>query len=253
MPSLNRPERVTSAVVEPSELRDLSPDRFGVVVAAVVAHAWEGEGDVSPPSPDGAVDAVIRDGGEDRLLHARQGSQVDADAVRDVSRLASERGFHAAVLVTTGTVTDEAHAVAREADVELLDGGSFVELVEGADVEPTPAEELPVATLVTQLTGHWPGRIREVAVELATTIEDAAAFDRELTKGSERTDVDFLAQEDGRVVARMRFLRTSLLVYVRRGEDLDSVLRLTAHRSEQPSVRELEADLQVALEGVLGE
>lgn len=240
-------------MVEPSELRDLPPDQFGVVVASVVEAAWGGDVDVSPPSPGGSVDAVIRGDDGDRLLHARQGDRIDAEAVADVSRLALERGFDAVTLVGTGPVTAEGHDAAQEADVDLLDGESFSAMVEDAGGEWPPTGRPPVAALVSQLAGHWPERLREVAVELATTIEGADEFDRELTRGSERADVDFRRPAGGRVVARMRFLRTSLVVYVRRDDALASVVRLTAHRETQPSVRELRAEVETALRGVLGE
>ena len=238
--------------MDPDELRNLPPDRFGSVVGAVLDRECAGDVDASPPSPDGSVDAVIRDDAGTRLLHARLADSIDADVVVDVATLAAERGFDAVTLVGTGNFTAEGRAAAREADVELLDGESFAAMVEDADVEWPPNDEPPVAALVFQLAGHWPDGLFEVAVELATTIEGAAEFDRQLTGGSERTDVDFRDPGDGRVVARVRFTPMSLLVYVRRGDALESVVRLTAHSETQPSVRELESALRDALEGVLG-
>lgn len=238
-------------MVDPSDLRDLPPGRFGEVVATVFEHAWDGDVDVSPPSPGGAVDAVIDDGDRERLLHARQAASIDADAIVRVSELASEREFDSVTLVTTGTATGEARAAAADAGVELVDGDAFAELVAEAGVDVAAADQPSVATVVGQLAGHWPGQLREVAVELAASIDEVAAFDRELTRGSGLADVDFLRSDGGHVVARMRFTRTSLLVYVRRGDAMESVVRLTANQNEQPSVRELESDVVTALEGVL--
>lgn len=240
-------------MVDQSELRDLPPDRFGAVVAAVIERVWDGDVDVAPPSPGGVVDAVIRDGGGEWLLHARQSDRVGVGAVESVARLASERGFDAVTLMATGPVTEEGRAAARDGGVDVVDGESFASLVDDADVEATSADGPSVATVVSQLAGHWPEHLREVAVELATTIEGTAEVDRELTRGSRRTDVDFRDRDDGRVVARMRFLRTSLLVYVRRGDAMESVVRLAAHREALPSLRELETDLRTALARTLEE
>ena len=208
---------------------------------------------MSPPSPGGAVDATVLHGDEERLLRARQDDGVDANAVGVASRLAAERGFDAVTLVTTGTVDEEVGAVAEDAGVDVVDGDAFARMAADAGVDEASTGEPPVATVVTQLAGRWPERLREMAVELATSIDDVAEFDRELTRVSEFTDVDFLGREDGRAVVRMRFLRESLLVYVRRNDAMENVVRLTAHRESQPSVREVEADIVTALEGVLGE
>lgn len=244
-------EPVYPVVVDPTDLRDLPPGRFGALVAAVAEREWDGEVDVSPPSPGGAVDVVFRDCDEERLLHASQGAQIDADAVGVVAALASERAFDAVAIVTTGTPTREARVAAGDAGIDLVDGEAFASLVADADVELSPDDRPPVGTVVAQLAGRWPERLGDVAVELAATVDGATEFDRELTRGSGRTDLDFREPSLGRVAVRMRFLEASLVVYVLRGGAMESVVRLGAHREDQPSVRELEADLLAAMEGAL--
>lgn len=235
-------------MVEPSDLRDLPPDRFGDVVAAVVADAWDGEATVSPPSPDGAVEAVIVDDDGRRLVRFAGGTRVDADEVRDAAAVRTARGFDAATLVSPGAVIEAAREAADELDVTLLDGEALASMVEAAGASLEEGPRPPVASVVRQLAGHWPERVREAAVDLATTVEGVGPFDRTLTRAPGLSDLDFRDAESGRLAVRMRFTRDSLLVYVRAEHGMESVVRLTAQGESQPPVGTMEADLLAALE-----
>lgn len=236
-------DALVRTVVDPNDLLDLPPARFGEVVAEVLADAWAGSVDVAPASPAGVVDAVVSTDGERRLVHVEQGRRIEADVVRDLVSFSERRGDSAPTLVTPGRFTDEARGVATDESVHLLDGETFVAIVEAAGVEVEARGVGTTTTIAAQLAGRWSDPLRERAVELAELIDGVATFDREVTITSARTDVDFKPAGTANPVARMRFTETSLLVYVRRRRGLQSVVRLTAFRTSQPPLDALVDDL----------
>ena len=227
-------------VVDPQSLGDLPPDRFGEVVAAVIADVWDEVIDVAPPTPAGTVEAVVGEAGERRLVHLRQVPRVDVETVRDVATLAADRGFESATLATTGIVPADASEAAEEAGVAIVDGEAFAGLAATADVELDGSDGLTAAALATQFAGRWPASLRERAVEAAEVVEDVADFDYDVTRASGLTDVDLVHVAAGGPVVRLRFTSTSFLVYVRGAEDMEVVVRLSAYRDHQPP---LPADL----------
>lgn len=225
------------------DLGDLPSDRFGDLVATVLRDGWPGEIDVSPASPDGVVDAVVRTDGNRHLVHVGQDPRVDATVIDDLAALTATRPFDSTTLVTTGEFTDGGREAALEAGFQLVDGPALTAMVEVAGIDPRREETSTSATLARRLAARWPEPLRERSVELATVLDEVADFEHQVTVGSERADVDFTPVGRYDVVSRMRFTETSLLVYVRRGRRLESVVRLTALQREQPPLADVASTL----------
>lgn len=227
-------------VVDPQSLGDLPPDRFGEVVAAIIADVWDEVVDVAPPTPAGTVEAVVGEAGERRLLHVRQVPRVDVETVRDVATIAADRGFESATLATTGIVPADASEAAEQAGISIVDGEAIAGLAGAAGVELEGSDDLTAASLATQFAGRWPASLRERAVEAAEVVDGVADFDYDDTRASGLTDVDLVHADAGGPVVRLRFTSTSFLVYVRGAEEMEVVVRLSEYRDHQPP---LPADL----------
>lgn len=151
--------------------------------------------------------------------------------------------------MTTGIVSDEARDAADSASLSIVDCEALAGLARSADVDVVTGGEA-ASSLAAQFAGHWPGPMRERAVEAAMAVEGVADFDVDVTRASGLTDVDFRHGDSTEPSAWLRFTETNFLVYVRADGDMDPVLRLSAYRDQQPPIPPEVADrVRSALEG----
>lgn len=244
-------------MTDPQRLRDLPADRFGVLVAEVLKAAWsEWNVETAPASPDGTVEAVVTRDGQRRLIHVQQApaeSAITEGAIRDLATLSDDGKLQGATFVTTGTFSAAAREAAEDRDVELINGEGFAEMARRADVAVTVDDDPSIPDLIEQFAAHWPRDLKERTIELAEYVAGSAPFTRTVRRTEDVVDVEFSPQDSERPVVKLRLLEESVLVYVRRDDAFDSVLRLTAHREEQPHTDELINAVETALETALGD
>lgn len=115
------------------QLQGMDPYDFEELVAEV----WEAKGfdtHVRQGSGDRAIDVEAVQGGQRILIQAKRYSsdnKVGSEEVRKYATLwQQERDANRVILVTTSTFTSEAKQVAAEQNVSIIDGPSFVDMME---------------------------------------------------------------------------------------------------------------------------
>ncbi len=112
--------------------------------------------------PDGGVDVVLRKNGQTTLVQCkhRQNSSVGVPVVRELFGVMTAERAHAAILITTGSFTQDTRAFAAGKPIRLIDGNELLTLVKGvqrtAQTEEKPQNVLepapPVLTAPTTPT-----------------------------------------------------------------------------------------------------
>lgn len=125
-------------MVSLQQLQGMDPYDFEELVAEV----WEAKGydtHVRQGSQDRAIDVEAVQGGQRILIQAKRYSSDNKVGSEDVRKYATlyqqEPDANRVIVVTTSTFTSEAKRVAAEQNVSIIDGPSFVEMMEEEEVE----------------------------------------------------------------------------------------------------------------------
>jgi hypothetical protein len=241
--------------VEHANLRDLQPDRFAAFVADLAGAVWaDWEADVSPPSPEGAVEAVLRRGARTRLVRACQypaGKTVDADEIEELASIRDVAGHERAVVLATGDLSEAGVRAADRTGVEHYDAAGFLGLAETAGVE-VPEGTAPSGDLPPE-AAHWSPAMTERAREAIDVVEGCARFRRRIARTENYADLDFHPLQGGGPLAKLRFAERSLVIYVRSAGRFRTVATLSASAPERPPAAGLAADLETAITRALAE
>lgn len=102
--------------------------------------------------PDGGVDVVLRKDGETTLVQCkhRKNSAVGVPVVRELFGVMTAERAHAAILITTGTFTQETHAFAAGKPIRLIDGGELLTLVQGVQRTGKSVQRDAAAEVISQ-------------------------------------------------------------------------------------------------------
>ena len=89
--------------------------------------------------PDGAADLLLTRLDEYYLARPRhwRDTTVGAEAVREFHRVMAARHAAGGFIVTSGSFSPEARELARERQIELIDGGQLAPLLTGRRTSPT--------------------------------------------------------------------------------------------------------------------
>lgn len=218
-------------------LGTLDPAAFRSVLRSFVAAHWSVDPsalEVSPPSPDRGIDVVAPG---DLLVHARQhsGGRVGATAIRDLAALGDRRSVDALAVVTTTGFTDGAVDCAADADIERFDGDRFRTLLAEYGIEiPASDDRTDLRATVAELSAYWPESLRGIARDVAARIDALGAFEYAIERADYSTDLNVVPADADRSIAKLRFSTAGLLVYVRRGDDWQRAVAVSAHGDHRP-------------------
>lgn len=248
---------------EHTRLRDLQPDRFAAFVADLAGAVWpEWEADVSPPSPEGAVEAVLRhEGGtRTRLVRACQypsGKSVGAAEVEELASIRDAAGHERAVLLATTDMAEDGARAAERTDLRCYDAAGLLGLAETAGIEvPAPGGGVGVGDEDGDLppeAARWPPALVERAREVVDVVDGCARFRRRTARAANYADLDFHPPRGGGPLAKLRFAERSLLIYVRTDGRFRTVATLSASAPDRPPLAALESDLEAAITRALSE
>jgi hypothetical protein len=239
-------------------LRELSVAAFGAFVADLAEREWAAwDAETAPPSPDGNVEICLRRGEERLFVHARHAGasgSVGRQAVRNLVSLQGSRGIRTAVLATNGDLSRSARREATVSEVEVLEPESLCRLASDHGVDPSaPPREPRIDAGVANEIAHYPDELRERATQLLTTLASFAQFERDVTRDEHGTTVTFSSNGDAAdPVVRVRYEPSELRVYARLpGGEFDTLVRLSAARTEQPPMTDLEPVLRAGVDRAL--
>jgi hypothetical protein len=246
---------------ERTRLSGLQPDRFAAFVADLAGAVWpEWEADVSPPSPEGTVEAVLRhEGGtRTRLVRACQypsGKSVGAAAVEKLASVRDVAGHERAVLLATTDVAEAGTRAAERTDVQCYDAADLLGLAETAGVEvPEPGGGIgDVEGDLPPEAARWPPGLTERAREVVDVVDGCARFHRRTARAANYADLDFHPPRGGGPLAKLRFAERSLLIYVRTDGRFRTVAVLSASAPDRPPLPGVKSDLEAAITRALAE
>jgi hypothetical protein len=223
----------------PDRLRGLDAEAFQSVLRSFVKARWgvdDAEIDVSPPSPGRGTDVVVP--GYATLVHARRYAQgtTDANELRDLSLLRDRRTLDTLVVVTTTEFTEDALDLAREADIECIDGRRLYRLLDRYGVEiPEAGEPTDLPTTVAELAAYWPESLRRTAQEVVACIDRSGDLEYGIDRADSSTDLDVIPAGAVRPTLKLRFSTAGLLLYARRPTGWERVVAVSPHGDRRPS------------------
>ena len=96
---------------------------------------------------DGGVDLTIRRGGATYLVQCKQWRtyRVGVKVIREMFGLMTAHHAAGAIIVCSGSFTQEARAFAEGKPIELVDGDQLVEIISGVQARPMATAPRPVA------------------------------------------------------------------------------------------------------------
>lgn len=241
-------------------LRDVSVEAFGAFVADIAEREWEEwVPEVAPPSPDGNVEICLRRGDQRLFVHVRHAdssSTVGRDAVRTLVALQGGHGVETAVLATSGDLSRGARREAAVSDVEVLGPKSLCRLADAHGVALSDSRDPRVDADIADEVAHYPDELRDRAIEILPTLDSFAQFEREVARDERGATVTFASPdgEDAVPVVRVRYEPAEVRVFARLPSgEFDTLVRLSAARTEQPRMVDLEPVLRAGVDRALDE
>jgi restriction system protein len=133
-------------------VRSLSWRDFELLVGEYYRQSGFAVEERGGPSPDGGVDLVLRRGGRVTLVQCKhwKKSQVGVREVRELCGIIQHEGAHEAVLVTSGTFTNEARDFAAANRVSLVDGTALAAMLKQHHAPGTRPAHPPAPTPAVQ-------------------------------------------------------------------------------------------------------
>ncbi len=164
--------------------------------------------------------------------------------MRDLAAICDRREFDSVTLAATSTITDSARAIAADNGIGVLDGDALCRLCHelGIEVPNASATQSELRGALETYAAYWPAALTEHTEDLLDAIDGFTAFEHRVSVGDASTVVDFLVE--GRPVVKARLGETNVLVYVRTGDEFESIVRLSAYRETQPPVADSLSDLK---------
>lgn len=119
-------------------IRKLSWRRFEELVGEAYRRQGYRVAENGSSGPDGGVDLVISKDGKKYLVQCKQwrNQKVGVKVVREIFGLLTADGANGAIVISSGSFTDEARDFARGKHLELVDGAGLAAMIAGIQCEP---------------------------------------------------------------------------------------------------------------------
>jgi len=124
-----------------TSIRALSWARFETLVAEAYRRQGYSVSRASGNGPDGGVDLVLRKDGNTLLVQCKQWKawRVGVKVIRELYGVMIAGKAHGAIVVTSGTFTQEARTFAEDKPIDLVEGEQLAALIRSVQAMPSPS------------------------------------------------------------------------------------------------------------------